>query len=307
MKFDDQEESENEIIFSIKKYVGPSLVVLIVSMVVYYVFVIHLFGTSNHTPANAPSPGSTMADCGLFGDMFGAFSAFFGGLGFIAVAITTVIQMQQAHRTQVETTFFNMLTRLGQIIENSYYPDTDDKGQVYLKKAMEALWRTYNSATINALVELARQELPPDSSNKQQADFITNTKLPKDKCKQLVIDSYEKFYTVHEHNLGHYFRYLYNIIKYVRKNFKDKPKVAQEFIALIQAQMSNDELGLLFYNAISIHGQNLKGENVFRCWLDDYDFFENIDSTRIFDEVFLEFYPMTHFKFKIREQLLKGA
>ena len=71
--------------------------------------------------------------------------------------------------------------------------------------------------------------------------------------------------------------------------------------------MSNDELGLLFYNAISKLGQDMKGENKFRGWLDEYNFFENIDRRCIFDDSFRGFYPNTNFKYKLREQLANAA
>ncbi|TSK08797.1 MAG: hypothetical protein FPO08_05710 [Geobacter sp.] len=299
--FDNDVESEPLLVRITRKYIVPSVFILFVSMVAYYFWVKHNFGSTTSSTSN--SPGSAMGDCGLFGDMFGAYSAFFGGLGFIAVAITTVMQMQQAHRSQVETTFFNMLERLTQITNNSYFPDTEDRGQAYLRKAMLALQSTYNHDVLMELGNMARQELPPNATMEQQANFLINKKLPASKYQELVINSYENFYTIHEHNLGHYFRYLYNIIKFIRKSFKDKPQTANEYINLIQAQMSNDELGLLFYNAVSKHGRNLTGEDVFRSWLDEYDFFENIDPRCIFDEAFLVFYPKTHFKFKVRESL----
>lgn len=301
---DNEEEFEPLPVKITRKYVVPSVFFLFISMIAYYFWV-----KSNFCPSpssTSTSTGSPMGDCGLFGDMFGAYSAFFGGLGFLAVAITTIIQMQQAHRTQVETTFFNMLNRLTQIMDNSFFPGTEDHGQEYFKKAMEALKGTYNAAILEVLLDLGRKELPPDASNEDQKHFLLNTKLPDEKLKELMIDAYEKFYSVHEHNLGHYFRYLYNIIKYIRSSFRDKPKIVEEFVGLIQAQMSNDELGLLFYNAISVHGQNLKGQHLFKEWLDSYDFFENIDPTRIFNDAFLDFYPNTHFKFKIRDELKKA-
>ncbi|HRI47976.1 MAG TPA: hypothetical protein PK559_12795 [Ignavibacteriaceae bacterium] len=43
-----------------------------------------------------------LGDAGLFGDMFGAFNAFFTGLAFIGLAITIFLQVKENERVQIQ-------------------------------------------------------------------------------------------------------------------------------------------------------------------------------------------------------------
>lgn len=54
--------------------------------------------------------------------------------------------------------------------------------------------------------------------------------------------------------LGHYYRYLYNLIKFVAAHNGDRAL----YMKIVRAQLSNHELALLFYNCISDHGENMK-------------------------------------------------
>lgn len=58
---------------------------------------------------------------------------------------------------------------------------------------------------------------------------------------------YERFYKDHENLIGHYFRNLYRIVKYILESnlsFKDK----HSYIGILRAQLSADELKMLYYN-----------------------------------------------------------
>lgn len=286
-----------------KEYFGSALAVYLVMLAIYY------FGVKNYFSGEA----GTYAKCGAFGDMFGGFNAIFAGLGFIAVAITTYLQIEQykedkekSHRYQVENTFFNMLDTLREIVSNTYLEDdSEEKGKqysgiIYLKHAIKLLRIRYKKHLYEKQKEIATNDKIWNETYK----FIDHIPVDGETRKALVVKAYEEFYEDHEHNLGHYFRYLYNIFKFVLNSFKDNPDIARQYIGLIQAQMSNDELGLTFYNALSKHSKNLQQEAVFHRWLDDFDIFENIDPRCVFDDIFLEFYPQTHFKYKLRQEMV---
>lgn len=66
--------------------------------------------------------------------------------------------------------------------------------------------------------------------------------------------SFKEFWNDQQRNLGHYFRYLYNIIRFVSESeFRDGP-----YIRLIRAQLSDQELLVLFYNCLTPQGKNFK-------------------------------------------------
>jgi len=108
-----------------------------------------------------------------------------------------------------------------------------------------------------------------------------------------LVCTYEAMYNQHDYNLGHYFRYIFNMIKYIKESFPENIDQQNKYIGIMQAQLSNDEMGLIFYNAISKHGKNSEGTDLFRKWLDEHNFFENIDKRCIFHNSFLKFYPNT--------------
>jgi len=73
------------------------------------------------------------------------------------------------------------------------------------------------------------------------------------KEKELINESYLDYYEVHQSDLGHYFRNLYHIFKFIKNaEIEDKKR----YTSLVRAQLSNEELFLLFYNCISDLGKD---------------------------------------------------
>jgi hypothetical protein len=63
---------------------------------------------------------------------------------------------------------------------------------------------------------------------------------------------YITFYEKYGHEIGHYFRTLYNLVKLVdRSPIEDK----RFYTNIIRAQLSDQELALLFYNCVSPLGR----------------------------------------------------
>ena len=72
-----------------------------------------------------------------------------------------------------------------------------------------------------------------------------------------VNDKYEKFFAEYQSHVDHYFRHLYNVVKFVHQS--DFSFEAKKFYTnLIRAQLSSDELGLLFYHSLSDQGNKFK-------------------------------------------------
>lgn len=84
---------------------------------------------------------------------------------------------------------------------------------------------------------------------------------------------YEKFFDQAQSDVGHYFRNLYHIIKFVDKNdvIIDK-KNKKKYTSIIRAQLSTYELLLLFYN--SLHSV---GRKKFKELIERYELLENMD------------------------------
>ena len=71
----------------------------------------------------------------------------------------------------------------------------------------------------------------------------------------LIREAYHDFFEKHQYDLGHYFKNLYHIVKFVHNsNIEDK----QVYISLVRAQLSSHELLVLFYNCLSEYGIKFK-------------------------------------------------
>jgi hypothetical protein len=88
-----------------------------------------------------------------------------------------------------------------------------------------------------------------------------------DKELTIVKKAYYNFFGKHQYDLGHYFRNLYHIIKFIKKSdIQEK----QMYVSLVRAQLSSHELLLLFYNCVSDYG--LK----FKPLISEYHFLKNM-------------------------------
>lgn len=79
----------------------------------------------------------------------------------------------------------------------------------------------------------------------------------------------------HQSRLGHYFRHLYQIIKYIDSQDFLTTDEKKFYGKIIRAQLSNHELAIFFYNSVSQLGKNWsKGEN--KNYIKYYEFLKNI-------------------------------
>ncbi|KQO27992.1 putative phage abortive infection protein [Pseudomonas chengduensis] len=219
---------------------------------------------------------------------FGEWGDFFGGvlnpiltfLTFMGLLITIVIQQTELKESRkefkrsadalddqskslkkqnFESTFFQMLSLHNDIVNSI---DLVEKESGNTTKGRDCFRVFYT--------RLAR--LYRETKNKGKG------KYPPESIAKL---SYALFWKGHQAELGHYFRYLYNLIKFV-----DESEFSEGlYIKLIRAQLSDQELFLLFYNSISDQGQK------FRNYIEKYALFDNMPAIRILDKAHLKLYP----------------
>lgn len=90
------------------------------------------------------------------------------------------------------------------------------------------------------------------------------------------LEAYKKVSALYQSELGHYFRNLYHIVKYVdRSGIPEGEK--KGYTNLIRAQLSSLELVLLFYNCLSV-----RGREKFKPLVEKYEFLENIPFRKLF-------------------------
>ena len=89
-----------------------------------------------------------------------------------------------------------------------------------------------------------------------------------------VRSAYTVFHEGNQHEVGHYFRNLYRVLKYVHEsNAVDK----MAYAGILRAQLSSYELLLMYYGTLHPVGKNLKP------LVETYALFDNLDPSLLFD------------------------
>lgn len=98
-------------------------------------------------------------------------------------------------------------------------------------------------------------------------------------------------------NAGFYFRFIHNLVSFVIEHWKDSPQDIHKYLNFIQAQLSDEELALIFYNSISNLGLDKKHKYTFKENLDKNSFLENISSEALLAREHYKIFPRTRFRF----------
>lgn len=102
--------------------------------------------------------------------------------------------------------------------------------------------------------------------------------------------AYEEFWHQHGSELGHYFRTIYNIVKFVaNSNIEDK----KFYTNILRAQLSDPETSLLFYNCLSSNGVKK-----FKPLVEEYALLKNVDLECLNNESLKKQYEVSAFGFR---------
>ena len=103
----------------------------------------------------------------------------------------------------------------------------------------------------------------------------------------LCVEAYERFFRYRQTYTGHYFRLMYNIVKFIATSEAENK---QTYINILRAQLSSSELNLLFYNCISKYGSEK-----FRPLVEKFGLLENMDFSRLLDQKHRELFNESAF------------
>jgi hypothetical protein len=122
--------------------------------------------------------------------------------------------------------------------------------------------------------------------------------------KEALYNDTVKFFGGHQRRLGHYFRNLYQAVKYIDEQKILSYKEKYSYIKLLRAQLSTYEQYIFFFNSVSILGDvwELHIQEIERATcinkqlVTKYNFITNIPS-EIFNDINLrDFYPLLVFE-----------
>jgi len=193
-------------------------------------------------------------DRGTFGDMFGAVNALFSGLAFATLIYTSWMQREElalqreelsATRTELEGQKLQLAEQTAtfalQRFEDSFFSLLRTHGEIV--NAMDLVDGNGRTTRSRDCFKVWYQRL-----EKMHAGMGVR---PGDQGLQTMQAAYRQFYTKHQGELGHYFRHLYHVLKFIKEaSIKDK----QKYTSLVRAQLSGYEHLMLFYNCISEYG-----------------------------------------------------
>lgn len=217
---------------------------------------------------------------GQFGDSFGAINSLFAGLAFAGVIFAIILQKRELELQRQE-----LKETRGEIRgqkEQLQAQDKTLKKQNFENSFFQLL--SFHNEIVNSL----KAQEPGDQEVEGRRSFAvflqrlariydeTNTS---DQMKDRINASYEVFFSRYQWIIGHYFRHLYNTVKFVHEhNFLKGSEDKKTYTNLIRAQLSSIELGLLFYNCLSDRGAK------FKCLVEKYALLEDMDFGNLLDQ-----------------------
>lgn len=215
----------------------------------------------------------TFVGLGTIGDWFGGIANPFIGLAsFVIVYLAFKLQKDnnKSQQDQIDTqntnlnlqrfeaTFFQLLTFHHEIARSLTTPvkiksvqtrQTNlPKNEINGEKELEGLnitetTNTYDSKNFFYLSIEILTEYYKTETNK-----LNSSNLNLESKKTAMLYSFNKFYKENESSLGHYFRNLYHITKYIHNSTLINNDEKKTYIGIFRAQLSAYELVLLLYN-----------------------------------------------------------
>lgn len=288
---EDSEEPKNKKIIWI---LIPTIIVILILWLANLALIVNkdrFFGASTDT-----------INIGTFGDMFGAVNALFSGLAFAGIIITIYLQRtelslqrvelrltRKEFKTQNETlslqrfesTFFHMINNHHEIIDKLIFHEKYTNGKDHINEQKREVF------------SLAIQMLNIEMNKITNNDKTINI----EQTYQDLQNAYKNFHSeVFSQKLNHYFRNLYHIFKFINQSKIDKEQKIF-YSKILRAQLSSDELFLIFYNSLIPelgHPKLLK-------LIKTYDILDNFDFKLIMNESFISIYNTEKDKIEITD------
>lgn len=239
--------------------------------------------------------------CNL-GNNIGDF--LWGTIGIILTFVSTLFlfltfnaQQQQnkeakedALRARFEGTFFNML---------SMYYNVKNEGDKQICQFSRLGSKSMSDFYVG-LKRYYRDTLSNDKDYVSAMKALEEKDIQETKYKTALYDLghlYDEYVKEQGCNAGFYFRYVHNLVAFVLKHWDGKKEDIHTYLNFIQAEMSDEELGLLFYDSISNKGQDKNHKYRFKQNLDDNSFLENISEQTLLSRTHYKLFPKTNFRF----------
>ena len=229
-----------------------------------------------------PKLVSSVSVRGRWGDSFGVVTALFTGLAFVILIWTLHVQKDELRlqreeirgqketlqKQSFESSFFQLLNMHSEIV-NSMVIRKGIDGEYFGRECFGYMLKEFKSIYESDMIndELSGVVLEGALKGAQKGKLDVTEEL-RQLIEERVREKYENFFVAYQAYVGHYFRHMYHAIKFVDRS--DQEAETKKFYTnLIRAQLSSNELDLLFYHGLSDRGTE------FGPLVKKYDFFED--------------------------------
>lgn len=262
------------------------LLLFVVTMICFIVIMIVILSKVDWS--NCFFSRSYMSNIGNF--LAGTLGVFLSFVSFLLMWRTFSVQRKQfamqntlQRQSSFETTFFNLLNSLDQVRENAInIISHSDKEIDSFTSWYNKMYNVFKKADDDYIIK------PTDVDSQIEA------------TEGIVSQIYERF-VEKEGYAGFYFRYIYNILRFVI-NYWPEFEIRSKYVDLLCARLSDEEMSLIFYNALSKYGLDQDERPKFKEMLDTYQVFENLNKDYLIDRSHFRFFPSTDFKFLTRDE-----
>ncbi|MBK9624513.1 MAG: putative phage abortive infection protein [Rhodocyclaceae bacterium] len=207
-----------------------------------------------------------IAQLGTTGDAFGALNTLFSGLAFAGIIVSIALQSKELRDTRLELQgqkeqFVIQNSSLKrQVFENTFFQllhlHNEVVGGINTTKGYGNNKHNLSGRpAISALFEMF-------------VDGEHHSNFPGEEKPKSRVEDYDRFFKIYHDTIGHYFRNIYQILKFVDSSLIDDKRF---YTNLLRAQLSSYELGLLFYNCLSG-----LGSEKFKPLIEKYSFLEHL-------------------------------
>ena len=245
---------------------------------------------------------------GTFGDSFGAVNALFSGLAFAGVIVAILLQKRELELQREELSdtrkeaerlsdaserqnrfltlqaaqnqFFQMLSSWDRVVQGTEIQKDFDIRNTN-KSSMNPRGRDAIQAIAIHLVDRVRAQMStPDLEPSERNDLAAT--VYGEAC-----SVYEDVHDTFGDQLGHCFRLLYNIVRYIHEEDEEvfNGNAKRSLIRILRAHLSQSELVLLMYSGLSQYGRG------FYPFIEKYDLLQNLEIGLVPNPEHLLMYP----------------
>lgn len=241
----------------------------VASIVGYAVFLIYV---------TWPITSMSISNAGVFGDSFGVLTSLFSALAFVGVVWTLNYQRDE-FKLQKEELADSKKEIAKQGFENSFFQMLKIQNDIVNGV-------TFVKRGVGSHERLEGRDAFKELSISLHLRFVSLAKYNKEVV--WVNNAYDSFYEQDGYRLAHYFRFLYNIFRFLEESRVENKEL---YVRLLRAQISNQELFLIYYNAL-----NRRGEK-FKRFIAEYKLMDNLPVDELADDSHKHFLPNTQFYF----------